>query len=650
MSRPSLLNSRTDLAGAAPDGASYDPRPVPFEPEDLPEYLSDELLSLGGLLNNVLQGGAFPPQTELPQRWREPMMIYFLVPPEDAYPASHPDAGQRIITSAGVWLYRSGKWWKIIDDPSEIIGGLTYYNLQPFTHTAPPRPDTGPTLPPQSPGFTWEEVPPQKPDDSPDVPQKSWFIYSTTLVQFDEDNGYEWSIPTIWSPGVEDGFPGPPGDAGPPGIDGRLFENWYLESSSTPQPPANNYPPLGGWTSTPPANPTLSVWQTTILVDEEGQNPRYPYTFPVKISGEDGEDGPVGPGGPPGTDGKRGTLSVSQNTTATAWDNNIAYNAILNASGSEGVVWAWDTVTLVNEAAEYAETRYYVSGVGASSVWQPLEVFIDGDAIVNGTLGANKIVANSITAAQISAGAITGNEINASTRITIGAANEVVILDANDASSRLWVGNTASANAAFRVAPNGDLFANSGFFGGEIYADNITGNLSSAISQSYSLITQDITNPTPNTEVEVARFRVEPSARGFDRTLVVNPVRVSVQSPLGGNWPVSVSTTLQYRRDATSPWIQSNVYTTEELTAANQTIGVDSKTAGFDIGPGIGEVRVIVNAARATAQNPVRVITQAQTVSAHAIIDGGDFTQQPQPSAGEVEGEPTVDIDGNPIE
>ncbi len=487
------MSSRGQFVGSGPVAGIYQPTPVPREEKDLSAYINDELLNLGGRLNSVLEGGAFPPQSEMPRRWREGMMIYFT----RALDAIYPDTKEPIITSAGIWLFKKGKWWKIIDDPTDIVGGLTYYCLQPNSNTPPTKPDTGVTLPPVSPGFTWEEVPPEKPD-------KTWFIYSTTLVSYTETSTgtyYEWSIPTIWSGGVTDGADGKPGDPGAPGIDGRTYEAWFKESDVQPFSPDNKYPPGNGWVATTPDNPTKAVWVSYLLIGENGTNPAYPWSFPVRVSGEAGEIGPIGPVGPDGADGRRGTLNIS--IQGTSWSSQAAYNAIANDANGDGKVYYWDTVTITDSAGstQFSEMRYYTGG-GNPGTWKPLKYYIDGDVIVNGTIGTDQIAANAITAGKIaagavtagtiSAGAITANEIASTANVRIGGTkgDDWVILSPNDPNSRIWVGpSNAGASANFRVAPNGDLYANSGYFGGNVQANNLIG----AVSATKATLVEEVT-------------------------------------------------------------------------------------------------------------------------------------------------------------
>lgn len=615
------MSSRADMIGSGPSSGLYRPSPTPTEESSMPVYINDELLSIGGVVNGILEGGAFPPQGKMPVRWREGMMMYFIEPLEDTYVAGE-FKGQKIITSAGVWLYRRSRWWKIIDDPSSIAGTVFAFRL-----TADGTPPSTPS-PSTAPPANWSDVPPVK-------NTKSEWIWITMSAAYNEvTEEHTWTQPTPWSAGVTDGIdgidgeegltneqrfiawgdvdappvladntarnpqttegfpfvlsipptnppttvyiytivgkvgaetdtlrgtwsapvlystpdttqlkrawatstnwgdpfpsftpsnqglPGPAwtytqpaytrdypiwmterleflngapqtqwttpvgwnaqdgvdGAPGAPGLDGRIFEQWFQQSATQPQVPSNVYPLPSPWSKTMPTNPTNPVWMTFIKVRDDGSGATYPWSFPIKVTGvdgvdgEDGATGPIGPTGPAGEDGNRGTLNISKAISGSSWSNLEAYNAIVGDPNSGGVIRYWDTVTLFNSVSQFSEQRYYTGGTGPSSTWQTVALFVDGDAIINGTIGANKLVSNSITANQIAANTITGNEINAGSSITIGgtAGQDVVILDATNPNARIWVGNTNSSSADFSVDPSGNMYARNATFAGNI--------------------------------------------------------------------------------------------------------------------------------------------------------------------------------------
>lgn len=127
------MSSRGEFVNSGPESGVYTPKPTPQNAEEIPVYLNDELLDLGGRLNNMMEGGILPPQTRLPKRVKEPMIIFFTQPVRD-------DRGNLVIDSPGVWLYKRGKWWKLIDDPSATNKTLQVYQLVAKTDPSPTKP------------------------------------------------------------------------------------------------------------------------------------------------------------------------------------------------------------------------------------------------------------------------------------------------------------------------------------------------------------------------------------------------------------------------------------------------------------------------------------------------------------------------------
>lgn len=107
-----------------------------------------------------------------------------------------------------------------------------------------------------------------------------------------------------------------------------------------------------------------------------------------------GEPGEPGAGGGSGTDGPRGNVNVSRQISGSSWSDTEAELAL--STRGYGAPIMLDVVTLYNSAAGYSETRFYD---GAD--WIVLTEYLNGNMLINGTLGAQKIVAHSITADQL---------------------------------------------------------------------------------------------------------------------------------------------------------------------------------------------------------------------------------------------------------
>lgn len=329
------MSDRGKALDLGPNAGVYKSAPTPSESEDMPTYINDELLRLGGIVNSILEGGALPPQTKMPIRTKEGMMVYFS------------EALNEDIWSAGVYLYREGRWWKIIDDPSQIEGVEQIFKKT----TGDIRPETPP--PSKDAPAGWSKEPPQKAD-------KSEWIWVCVSTLFDsQTQEYTWADPVAWSAGVIDGVDGEDGAVGPPGVEGDLFEWWFKESSTQLFPPTQYPPTPEGWQATIPDEPTTSVWQTFTRVSADGS--WTPFSFPIKISGEDGEEGPQGIPGtdggvfetwysefpsrpetptgypPQSTDGSVWSLQPPENATDPIW----ATTALVNADGTLEGIWTF---------------------------------------------------------------------------------------------------------------------------------------------------------------------------------------------------------------------------------------------------------------------------------------------------------------------
>lgn len=98
--------------------------------------------------------------------------------------------------------------------------------------------------------------------------------------------------------------------------------------------------------------------------------------------------------GATGTNGTNGTRGSKQfYTTGTSWVNTTA-DAAITAAGLTKVLL--DQVTISSSATGFSQTKYWD---GAD--WQTITQVIDGNLLVNGSIGANKITANTLTASQI---------------------------------------------------------------------------------------------------------------------------------------------------------------------------------------------------------------------------------------------------------
>lgn len=110
---------------------------------------------------------------------------------------------------------------------------------------------------------------------------------------------------------------------------------------------------------------------------------------PIGPDGEPGKIGPVGPTGTSGVPGIRGSRQFYVAVTTSTWSDALASST---AAVSAGPVLN-DTVIQYNSATGFVQTRFWT---GTS--WAIVNVVINGNLLVDGTVGAQKMVANTITA------------------------------------------------------------------------------------------------------------------------------------------------------------------------------------------------------------------------------------------------------------
>jgi len=96
--------------------------------------------------------------------------------------------------------------------------------------------------------------------------------------------------------------------------------------------------------------------------------------------------------------------------------------------------------------------------------WIAPTSFVDGALLVDGTINADKIMANTIT----------GGKISAATTITAGTGNNVGVLDGADATYRIYAGHATPASAPFRVKQDGTVIIESAASGSRLVLDDDT--------------------------------------------------------------------------------------------------------------------------------------------------------------------------------
>lgn len=139
-----------------------------------------------------------------------------------------------------------------------------------------------------------------------------------------------------------------------------------------------------------------------------------------------GATGATGPSGTNGTNGVRGSSQIV--VSGSSWTDAAAWSGIVSQTGTNPVLT--DMVTI--SSGSFTQSKFYAGGGNGSTTfgtWTSVSKFIDGNLLVTGTVGADKLVAESITADKISVGTITADRIIAnqigSSKLTNGSTSSI---------------------------------------------------------------------------------------------------------------------------------------------------------------------------------------------------------------------------------
>ncbi len=144
--------------------------------------------------------------------------------------------------------------------------------------------------------------------------------------------------------------------------------------------------------------------------------------------------------------------------------------------GADYIRDAGDSFGLASTVTGGDDTRFWAGAAFASRATAPFRVTEAGAVVAT-----NATISGSITA---TTGSIGGWVIGATTlsgtnavlssagSLVLGTANDVVIVDANDATYRLWIGNATAGSASFRVTKAGLMTATAAVIGGTGTAGN----------------------------------------------------------------------------------------------------------------------------------------------------------------------------------
>lgn len=155
--------------------------------------------------------------------------------------------------------------------------------------------------------------------------------------------------------------------------------------------------------------------------------------------------------------------------TSTDEDNKTGGYCTIE-SGTVGGMYITGTTIMTNDGlvglsskvSSGTDWRFWAGDVEPSVA--PFRVDENGNLYAESAEIEGKITATTGTIGGFTIGATTLTATNlildsSGQRISLGSGNDIVILDADDASWRLWIGNTTAASANFRVTAGGTVYA-----------------------------------------------------------------------------------------------------------------------------------------------------------------------------------------------
>lgn len=126
--------------------------------------------------------------------------------------------------------------------------------------------------------------------------------------------------------------------------------------------------------------------------------------IPVTFDGANGSNG---------DDGVRGSRQIV--VDGTSWSDAAAWNGIVSQTGTNPVLT--DLVTIANAGAGFSASKFYTGGAYDGD-WITPNAYINGNLLVTGTVGADKIVSGSITTTQLNFNPVTTGNVVASINAT----------------------------------------------------------------------------------------------------------------------------------------------------------------------------------------------------------------------------------------
>lgn len=243
-----------------------------------------------------------------------------------------------------------------------------------------------------------------------------------------------------------------------------LTEGWSFGLAKSPDVPAFTYT----WTGTDVRTLQITGFPTDttsgyirITATRTGSTTQVKDFKILKvIRGADGSNG---------SNGVRGSRQIV--VDGTSWSDAAAWNGIVAQTGTTPVLS--DLVTIANAGAAFSASKFYTGGAYDGD-WVTPNAYINGNLLVTGTVGADKIVSGSITTTQLNFNPVTTGTVVAS----INATAEGIRIS----GSRINIDGTVSFGAGYdptgKITSGGaaaDVNANATTIsGGKITTNSIT--------------------------------------------------------------------------------------------------------------------------------------------------------------------------------
>jgi hypothetical protein len=173
------------------------------------------------------------------------------------------------------------------------------------------------------------------------------------------------------------------------------------------------------------------------------------------IRGADGTDG---------TDGVRGSRQIV--VSGTSWSDAAAWDGIVAQTGTVPVLS--DLVTIANAGTGFSTSKFYAGGAYDGN-WTEPSSYINGNLLVTGTVGANKLVTGSITTSYLSFTPVqaggSASDINAYTttidgaKITTGTVTALQIAANTITAAKIATGTITTTQLAFTPVQSTNVVA-----------------------------------------------------------------------------------------------------------------------------------------------------------------------------------------------